>query len=326
MKNIFKVLILAIIIPVTAATFEVPSLKALFGKEFDGRDLKLIKVLDKNNAYTRHYITYMSGKYKISGIMNIPNGKGPYPVLILNHGYIDTRYYTTGRGLKREQDYFARHGYVVLHSDYRGHAGSDNDPENYLKLNLGYTEDMLNAIYAVKNSNLKVIDKENIGMLGHSLGGGIALNIAAIKPGLVKAYILLAPISIDYADNFDRWIKRRPPEEEKKIPAKYGPPALRHKIIETYGTPQSNPDFWEGLSVKNHIDRIVDPIMVHHGTADDSVPVEWSLKLSRALREHGKSIQLYTYGGQPHEFTSAWSTVMKRSVDFFDDYLKKNLK
>ena len=44
---------------------------------------------------------------------------------MLNHGYIEPSIYVTGQGLAREQDYLACHGFVVLHTDYRGHAASD---------------------------------------------------------------------------------------------------------------------------------------------------------------------------------------------------------
>ena len=77
---------------------EWPSLPALFDKEFDGRDLTLGDVLAKTAEYTRYYITYKSGELTISGIMNVPNGDGPFPVLILNHGHIDTAVYTNSRG------------------------------------------------------------------------------------------------------------------------------------------------------------------------------------------------------------------------------------
>ncbi|MBU1027177.1 MAG: hypothetical protein KKA31_05540 [Candidatus Margulisbacteria bacterium] len=120
----------------TSASLNPVSLPYLMEKDFDGRDLKLGKVLDKNKYYTRYYITYMSGNLKISGIMNVPAGKGPFPVLILNHGYINTKYYTNGRGLKREQDYLAKRGYVVIHPDYRNHAYSDKDPEHQTKLHM----------------------------------------------------------------------------------------------------------------------------------------------------------------------------------------------
>src|SRR3990172_6702033 len=79
------------------------SIYAARQKEYDGRDLALGLVLDDNSAYTRYFATYKSGALTISGIMNVPKGGGPFPVIITNHGYIDPDVYTNGRGLKREQ-------------------------------------------------------------------------------------------------------------------------------------------------------------------------------------------------------------------------------
>jgi dipeptidyl aminopeptidase/acylaminoacyl peptidase len=294
------------------------SLQYIQQEKFDGRDLKLVSILNENETYTRYYITYMSGKLKISGIMNVPKGKGPFPIIITAHGFVEPRYYTTGRGLKREQDYLAKRGYVVLHPDYRNNDGSDKDPDNNLRLNLGYTEDVINAVYAIRNSNFKFIDKDNIGLLGHSLGGGVALNMMVTKPGLVKAYVLFAPISIDYRDNFDRWIGRMDP----KTLQKYGPPRMREKIIERYGSPEANPGFWDNISPKTFIQNISDPVMAHQGTADQDLPYEWVFKLQDAFKENGKELKLYLYKGEHHEFSNAWPLVMQRSTAFFDSYLK----
>ena len=294
------------------------SLQYIMQEKFDGRDLKLVKVLATTDTYTHYYTTYMSGNLKISGIMNVPKGKGPFPVIITAHGFVEPKYYTTGRGLKREQDYLANKGYVVLHPDYRNHNGSDKDPENNLRLNLGYTEDVINAVYAVKNSNFKFINKDKIGLLGHSLGGGVALNIMVTKPGLIKAYVLFAPISIDYKKNYYRWIARRDPA----VPRKYGSPAIREKIEALYGSPEANPAFWDNISPKKYINNVIDPVIVHQGLADKDLPPEWADELAAAFKKEGKEIFLYTYKGQPHEFTSAWPQVMLISAKFFDSTLK----
>lgn len=291
------------------AETEPPSIPSLMEKEFDGRDMKRVKVLAKNKAYTRYLITYMSGEHKISGIMNVPVGKGPFPVLILNHGYINPKYYTVGRGLKREQDYFAKRGYVVIHPDYRNHGLSDKDPKSAQNLRLGYVEDVINAVIALRESNYKFIDKDNIGMLGHSLGGGIALNILVSKPDLVKAVALYAPVSADYIDNFNRWIKK-------------GNPKVAEKIILIYGDEQTNPKFWEELSAINYLANIKSPILLQHGTADKSVPIEWSERLVTALRDNNKKIAFYKYPGEKHEFIRYWPQFMRRNVKFFDTYLK----
>lgn len=286
------------------------SLPALMEKNFSGSNLKLVSVLDRSNTYTRYRMSYTSGVFTISGIANIPHGEGPFPVLLLNHGYIDPKIYTNGRGLKREQDYLAQRGYAVFHSDYRNHAESDDDPDNDLNFRLGYTEDVINLVYALRAAKLPSLDTERIGMLGHSMGGGVTINTLVVQPDLIDVAVLFAPVSANYERNYERWTKRE--SETGK------------KIIERYGTPEANPDFWNGVSAKNYFDRITTPIQNHHGTADDSVEIKWSDELAVWLREAGKNLDYHVYPGEPHEFTLAWPMVMQRTVEFFDQYLKSS--
>jgi dipeptidyl aminopeptidase/acylaminoacyl peptidase len=286
------------------------SLPAMSEKEYFGTDLKLGKILSDNEFYTRHFITYKSEGLKISGIMNIPKGKGPFPVLILNHGFIEPKFYTNGQGLKREQDFLAKNGYAILHSDYRNHAQSDFDPENDVRPRAGYVEDVLNAISAVRNSSFPFLDKENIGMLGHSMGGGIALNVMVIKPEAVKAAILLAPISSSYKANFDRWVA---PEMKE----------IAEKFYSLYGRYEENPEIWESFSAKNYLDKIKTPIQLHQGTLDKDVPVEWSRELTELLKKEERDITYYEYPGEPHTFAAAQGLVMQRTLEFFNKSLKK---
>lgn len=278
-------------------------------KRLSGTDLKLGKVLDDNAFYTRYYLTYRSGDLKISGIMNVPKGRGPFPVLILNHGYIDPDVYTNGRGLKREQDYLAKKGYVVIHPDYRNHAQSDKDSLNNPRFRLGYVEDVINAVYAVKNAGFTFVDTANVGMLGHSMGGGICLNIMVSQPELVHAFVLFGTVSADIRDNFYRWDSRRP--------------GLSKKIFDLYGSPQENPAFWDNMSPMFFLDQITSPVLIHHGTTDESCPVEWARKLNDSLKTHRKSVIFYEYPDELHEFINAWPLVMERTASFFDDHLKK---
>ena len=62
--------------------------------------------------------------------------------------------------------------------------------------------------------------------------------------------------------------------------------------------------------------------MIHHGTDDESVPLEWSERAGRELEALDKNVTLHVYPGEPHEFTNAWSQVMARTTDFFDEHLK----
>lgn len=284
-----------------------PSIATFFKKQFDGRDLAVGKVLESYDVYARYGITYRSGELTISGIMNVPKGAGPFPILILNHGYIDPAIYTNGRGLRREQDYLARQGFVVIHPDYRNHAQSSRVDLGELENRLGYVEDVINAVYAVRASDLPYFDKENIGMLGHSMGGGIAQTVAVATPNLVKAVVLYAPVSMDYRDSYYKYMKND------------GARATR--IVERYGDPALNNPVWDAISPKTYVDRLTVPVLLFQGTRDDSVPKEWSDKTAELLRSKNKNIEYIVYEGETHEFGPKWSDFMKQTTIFFKKYL-----
>lgn len=286
------------------------SLRALMQKEFDGRELKLGKFLEQYAAYTHHHITYKSGDLTISGILNIPTGivpEGGFPVLFLNHGHIDTSVYTNGRGLRREQDYLARQGFAVLHSDYRNHAQSDKDPNAETNVRIGYIEDVINAVMAVKNSDLPSLSKDKFGMLGHSMGGGIAQAVMVVKPDLVDAFVLYAPVSSDVVDNYNRFTVRNP--------------STAAKIKAAHGSPTENPSFWANISPRTYFDEVEAPVMIFHGTADDSCDIAWSRETRDLLVAEGKDVELVEYPGQPHEFGAVHPDFMAKSSAFFKEHL-----
>lgn len=288
-------------------TFNAVSLPALMQTEIVGSDLVLGRKIGTTSKYTRYEVTYQANEFKISGIMNIPNGDGPFPTLVLGHGYIDPAIYTTGRGLKREQDYLANQGFIVLHTDYRNHAGSDDDPNNSINLRLGYTIDVIAAAKALKAANIPQIDKERIGYLGRSMGGGIGYNVATVAPNEFDALVLYAPVSANYVDNFNKWGR--------------GNPEIENPIVEKYGSPEDAPDFWAGISAENYFDKIDDPIMIHHGTNDESCKVAWSERAAAQMTAAGKNVTLHIYQGEQHAFGPQWELSMQRSVEFLNQNL-----
>lgn len=232
--------------------------------------------------------------------MNVPSGRGPFPILVLNHGYIDPAVYTNGRGLAREQDYLARRGYVVLHTDYRNHAQSSKDPQSEVNVRLGYTEDVINAVLALKAS--PYVDPQRVGLFGRSMGGGITYNVLVAQPGLVKAGVVYAAVSSSAVDNFNRWTRPQP--------------EIAAAIVREHGDPAKNPAFWRNLSAVNFFDRITEPLLIQQGLADSTCPPIWAQQTLTALKNAGKQATLYTYPGEEHAFAAAWPTSMARTVAF----------
>ena len=285
------------------------SLQALMQKEYDGRDLRLVRVTARTDAYTQHYVTYRSGDLTISGLMNVPTKPGPHPALVLAHGYIDPAVYVNGQGLMREQDYLARAGYVTLHVDYRNHAGSSNDPTSDVRLRLGYTEDVINAVLALR-SGPRFVDDDRIGLLGRSMGGGVVYNVLAVKPGLVDAAVAFAPVSSATGDNFNRWIRPDPSRA-----------GVAQQILDRYGAPEDRPGFWRDVSPRSFFDRVSDPLLIHHGTSDDTCPIRWTYRSVEALERAGAPVRLWVYEGEEHAFVPQWPLSMSRTVAF----LRRNL-
>lgn len=281
------------------------SLEYFSQMRLEGTDFTLGDLLASNDAYKRYSITYSSNGLKISGILDIPNGEGPFPLMVMNHGYIDRSVYTNGRGLKREQDFFARQGYAVLHSDYRGHAFSDPSPlpddTSIYDAGIEYSMDVINGISALKAANIPYIDTDTVFMLGHSLGGGVSLNIAVTYPDLIDGLILYAPVHSDAYENFSRWRDMRLEVDD---------------IEKVIGSRESDYEFWDKISSSVLLSQITMPIILFHGTADADVPKEWSDTLAETLRDLGKDITYIVYDEEKHEFIAQWEDFMRKTVQF----------
>ena len=290
-----------------------PSLAYLRCHPVVGSDLSLDFVEAENSVYTRYGISYRSDGLNLSGVLLIPKGEGPFPLVLTNHGYIATSVYTRGRGLKREQDALARSGFAVLHPDYRNHAESDKDPENDFQFRMGYVKDVLGAIDAVKNTELAelaAVDANRVGMIGHSMGGGISMQAAVVQPEAIDAVVLYAPVSAKAEENLQRYFLRN---NDRSDTVNY--------LYDEYGSPEESPEFWQGLSAYYDFEDLDDPVQIYIGTADVSVEPQWSYDVADQLERLGKDVELIQYEGAPHEFIANFESFKKGFVDFFTENL-----
>lgn len=271
-------------------------IEGLRQRDYKPSQIIIESTLANNGVYTGYIFSYSSDGLKVYGRMNVPTGAGPFPIIILNHGYFNQSSFISGDGTQTMADILARNGYLTLASDYRGFGKSENDSQGSRGHNPNYAIDILNLIASVKN--LDKADTNKIGIWGHSMGGEVALRTIEVSDK-VKAVVLWAPTSADASENA----------------AFYG--RGRHGI-----SPSPNQDT-DGTSPGNYLRYINAPISLHQGLADTEVNPGWSKKLNEELQEEGKAVEYFEYPGQDHNFRIlGWDTISKRTIEFFDKYLK----
>ena len=301
------------------------TIDGLSARVYPGGPINVLRTLETTAEYTRYYIAYPSDGLTITGIMQIPPGDGPFPVIILNHGYHDRGSYWAGSGTWLAAEYLNRRGYLTIAPDYRSWGESTWAPSLF---QTGLLADVLNLVGSLHT--IPQADPHRVGMWGHSMGGGITTKALTIDPR-IRAAVLYAANSADDADLIDRWGRGCLPGETqvdtKCNPGEVIPADLPPEIVAAYVAAAADPTMLRQIAPIYFLDRVAAPVQIHIGTADgiehNATPPEWSYKLHEALLAAGAQSELFVYEGQGHLFAgSAWTDMMTRAGDLFDTYVK----
>jgi dipeptidyl aminopeptidase/acylaminoacyl peptidase len=272
-------------------------------------------------------IDYPSDGLTITGVMQIPVGAGPFPVIVLNHGFFSRGVYHSGDGTDRAAAFLAQHGYITLASDYRSWGDSDIDMSFFYS---GLVIDVINLLNAIPS--IPQADPDRIGMWGHSMGGGVTIKVLTVDPR-IDAAVLYSTVSADQVDVINRWgmgcfgdIARG----EQILGCNSSdiiPETLPMNLQSAYHFAVNDADTLKRVSPIYYLDSINIPIQIHYGTEDGNVisgtPPQWSVKLTEALRDAGKDVELIRYEGERHSFIGQpWFDFMERTLRFFDTNVK----
>jgi dipeptidyl aminopeptidase/acylaminoacyl peptidase len=288
---------------------------ALSAGEHTGDRLRLGAVRERTAAYTSYDVTYRATttddrgtrRFTISGVLNVPTGRGPFPAVVLAHGYIDPRFYVRGQGMTRERGVLASRGYVALHVDYRGHAESTDDPRSDRDLRLGYSADVIAAVKALRAARGVPVDDDRVALMGRSMGGGVVMKALVAEPGLVQAASLWASVSSLEGENFNQFIR---PDGD----------AREEAIVQAHGLPEQRPAFWRAASARPYLDEITEPVLLVHGRYDDTCPPRWAQATHQAMQRAGVRSTLAWYD-DGHAFGPAFTAGMDRTIRYFDEQL-----
>ena len=254
-----------------------------------------IKIEDK------HLFSFIAEGKKLTGCINIPEGDGPFPVIVMFRGYVDQKEFKTCDGTKRAGEYFANAGFITLAPDFLGYGGSDAEAGNIFESRFQTYTTVLTLLESLNHPAIQPFNYSSIFLWGHSNGGQIALTVLEITQAEYPT-VLWAPVSkpfpysilyyTDESDDKGRIIRRE-----------------LAKFEEDYDV--------EKYSLVNYLDRIKAPLELHQGTYDDAVPVVWSDELAKKI----ENIKYFKYSGADHNLNPSWNLSVARSLDFFNKNL-----
>jgi carboxymethylenebutenolidase len=141
-------------------------------------------------------VSYKSGDETVQGMLYAPEGKGPFPALVVIH-----EWWGLNDWVKEQASKLADQGYVTLAVDlYRGKVATT--PDEAHEIMRGVPEDRaardLHAAVEFLRSQPNV-KKDRIGSIGWCMGGGYSLDVALQEPTLTVAVINYGHLAADSA-------------------------------------------------------------------------------------------------------------------------------
>jgi dipeptidyl aminopeptidase/acylaminoacyl peptidase len=284
---------------------------------FKSSQIEIGKVLKENSKSTSYEFSmkfspdFSDNLKTTSGVINIPKGAGPFPVIVMFRGYVDQKQYLIGEGTQPSATIFAQNGFITVAPDFLGYG--DSDPE---------TNDIFEArfqTYVTAATILKSItdpafakatagkwDGKNIFIWGHSNGGQIALTTLEIT-GVTYPTVLWAPVSMPFPGSI-LYYAYEADDQGRYIVSHL---ADFNNIYDT-----------SKFSLTNYLNLIKAPILLNQGTADTEVPYWISDSLVKTLESDGVTISYIKYPGANHNLTPAWDKAIQNSLNFFKSHLK----
>ncbi len=244
--------------------------------------LQIKEQMFRGDGFTKFHMTWPSGGQTMTGTISLPDGPGPFPVVVVNHGYIPADRYWVGQDSGIFGDPLAAHGFISVAPNWPGYSGSGPAAPD-LPAVVGELIAALDLVGSL--STLAQADPTRVAFIGHSNGGGISLLAMVVDPR-IKAAVLFAPVSSDMADNARKWW-------------------LRSNTMGAAGSPDTNPEGYQHLSPRNYFATGQPPALFLQGTADEDIPAAWTQTTRDALTAKGVQTDLVWFPDAHHDLVGS---------------------
>ncbi|TCK67413.1 dipeptidyl-peptidase-4 [Winogradskyella wandonensis] len=256
----------------------------------DSKSGKLIKSIKDNDRLAQKVADYVTSKKEFSTISVNGNELNMWMIKPAdfdpNKKYPLFMYQYSGPGSQQvanrwngANDYWYQHlaqeGYIVACVDGRGtgYKGADFKKVTQNELGKYEVEDQIEA--AKKLGALPYIDESRIGIWGWSYGGFMSSNALFKGNDVFKMAIAVAPVtSWRFYDTI---------------------------YTERYmTTPQENPSGYDENSPINHVDKLKGDFLLIHGSGDDNVHLQNTMRMVEALVQANKQFEWMVYPDKNH--------------------------
>lgn len=148
-------------------------------------------------AATAKDVSYKSGADTVQAVLYTPQGKGPFPALVVIH-----EWWGLNDWVKEQASKLADEGYITLAVDlYRGKIATTADEAQRLMQDVPderADQDLHMAVAFLKSQS--EVKKDRIGAIGWCMGGGYALDVALQEPTLAADVINYGELQADPDD------------------------------------------------------------------------------------------------------------------------------
>ena len=247
---------------------------------------------------------------RVSGVLNVPKGKGPFPIVVMLRGFVKAETYFVGQGTQRAGEVFAQSGFITIAPDFLGYGDSDSQVNDVFESRFQTVTTALVLLKSLEVNGIQIsnqrINQSSISIWGHSNGGQIALTTLEITQGTYPT-VLWAPVSKPFPFSILYFTDS---------PGDYGK-SLRKELA------KFEKDYDTDLySIHKYFDRIKAPINLNQGTKDENVPQAWSDLLYTTLKDLKVDIKYHFYSEADHNMQPSWNQAIANALNFYKKHIQ----